>query len=151
MSRRLPRYPFVLLGAMTLFTFGGPFLIGYFLGGGASPKWPPDRPIEWAVLLGVSGMVAVLMMACLSAGFAGRSQGHGPGDEVGGRPRGETAVIAQTHRRNGRTTAGLRARLLRVPRVRYSGPVPGDVVEGTGPEYRTRGTPEPVVPEEKRP
>jgi drug/metabolite transporter (DMT)-like permease len=66
MSRRLPRYPFVLLGAMTLLTFGGPIVIGYFLRGGASPRWPPDRPVEWAVLLGISGMVIALMMACLA-------------------------------------------------------------------------------------
>jgi hypothetical protein len=69
MSQRLPRYPFVLLGAMTLFTFGGPLLIGYVLGGGASPRWPPDRPVEWAVLFGVSGMVVALMIACLALGL----------------------------------------------------------------------------------
>jgi hypothetical protein len=51
---------------MTVFTFGGPVLIGYVLGGGASPKWPPDRPIEWATFLGISGMVVILMMACLA-------------------------------------------------------------------------------------
>jgi hypothetical protein len=51
---------------MTVFTFGGPVLIGYVLGGGASPRWPPDRPIEWATFLGISAMVVILMMACLS-------------------------------------------------------------------------------------
>jgi hypothetical protein len=63
---KLPRLPFVLLGLMTVFTFGGPLAIGYVLRGGASPVWPPDRPIEWATFLGVSGMVAALMLACFS-------------------------------------------------------------------------------------
>jgi hypothetical protein len=72
MITKLPRLPFVLLGAMTVFSFGGPVAIGYVLRGGASPRWPPDRPVEWATLLGISGMVLVLMLACLSLGLANR-------------------------------------------------------------------------------
>lgn len=61
-----PRGPFVLLGLMTATTVLGPFLIGLVLRGGASPAWPPDRPIEWGVLFGTSGMVALLMLSCIS-------------------------------------------------------------------------------------
>ena len=68
----LPRWPFVLLGLMTTFTIGGPFLIGLVLRGGAKPNWPPDRPVEWATLLGVSGAVLGLMLACLSLSFRTR-------------------------------------------------------------------------------
>jgi hypothetical protein len=64
----------VLLGATTLFAVGGPFLIGFVLRGGASPAWPPDRPIEWAVLLGVSGLVLALMMTCLSMALVNRRE-----------------------------------------------------------------------------
>ncbi len=42
-SKKVPRLPFVLLGLMTAFSFGGPLAIGYVLRGGASPNWPPDR------------------------------------------------------------------------------------------------------------
>jgi hypothetical protein len=65
-SKKLPRLPFVLLGLMTAFTFGGPLVIGYVLQGGTNSRWPPDRPIEWFTFLGISGMVLVLMMACFS-------------------------------------------------------------------------------------
>ena len=68
----LPRGPFVLLGLMTSLTVGGPFLIGLVLRGGTSPNWPPDRPVEWVTVLGVSGAVLVLMLACLSLGFRTR-------------------------------------------------------------------------------
>jgi hypothetical protein len=57
---------------MTVFTFGGPVLIGYVLGGGDSPRWPPDRPVEWATFLGVSAMVVILMMACLALSLINR-------------------------------------------------------------------------------
>jgi len=69
---RLPRLPFVLLGLMTLFSFGGPLGIGYALRGGASPDWPPDRPVEWFVFAGISGMVVVLMLACLALALKNR-------------------------------------------------------------------------------
>ncbi len=73
MSReRLPRLPFVLLGAMTASCLGGPFAIGSVLRGGPSPNWPPDRAVEWVTVLGVSGTVLVLMLACVSLGFVNR-------------------------------------------------------------------------------
>ncbi len=43
----LPRLPYVLLGAMTLVSFGGPFVILVVVRGGPSARWPPDRPVEW--------------------------------------------------------------------------------------------------------
>ena len=68
----LPRGPFILLGAMTATTVIGPFVIGFVLRGGASPNWPPDRAIEWATVLGISGAVLVFMGACLSLALTTR-------------------------------------------------------------------------------
>ena len=36
----LPRLPYVLLGAMTVVSFGGPFLILFVVRGGNSARWP---------------------------------------------------------------------------------------------------------------
>jgi len=68
----LPRGPFVLLGLMTATTVLGPFLIGMVLRGGGSRVWPPDRPVEWATVLGTSAVVVGLMVACLALGFLHR-------------------------------------------------------------------------------
>ncbi len=62
MSRALVRVAYVLLGLLTLATFGGYFLIGYVLKGGESPAWPPDRQVEWGVFAGVTGSVVGLML-----------------------------------------------------------------------------------------
>ena len=86
MKPRLPRLPFVLLGAMTIFTFGGPLAIGFVLRGGASPNWPPDRPVEWATLIGISGMVAALMIACLSLARVNRVPKSRPAGNAGNEP-----------------------------------------------------------------
>lgn len=59
----LPRLPYVLLLAMSLVSFGGPFLILGVVRGGESPRWPPDRPIEWAVI----GVILVLLMSLFAA------------------------------------------------------------------------------------
>ncbi len=81
MKPRLPRLPFVLLGAMTLLTLGGPVAIGFVLRGGASPIWPPDRPVEWATLIVTSAAVAALMVACLSLALVNRrSKGRSAGN-----------------------------------------------------------------------
>ena len=85
-STKLPRLPFVLLGLMTAFTFGGPLAIGYVLRGGASPSWPPDRPVEWATFGTVSGMVFVLMMACLSLSMVNRQPVRRPPPAEDDRP-----------------------------------------------------------------
>ena len=70
MAPRVSRLPYVLLGLMTLATFGGPVVIGLVLSGGPSGKWPPDRPVEWWTLGIVSGVVVVLMVACVGIGLA---------------------------------------------------------------------------------
>jgi hypothetical protein len=64
----LPRLPYVLLGAMTLVSFVGPFVVLGALQGGSSGKWPPDRPVEWAVVIVVFGLVIGLFVACVSLG-----------------------------------------------------------------------------------
>ena len=40
-----------LLLAMTLVSFGGPFVILVVLRGGTSAEWPPDRPVEWVAVV----------------------------------------------------------------------------------------------------
>jgi hypothetical protein len=73
MSRpRGMRAPFVLLGLMTMASFGGPFAIVATIRGGTSPDWPPDRPIEWWAFGLITGLVAVLMSACLALGLGRR-------------------------------------------------------------------------------
>jgi len=70
MTPKPHRLPFAILGAMTTLTFGGPLVIGYVLRGGPSSNWPPDRPIEWVTLLGISGMVVLMMLACVPLALA---------------------------------------------------------------------------------
>jgi hypothetical protein len=65
----LRRLPYVLLGAMTFVSFVGPFVLLVALRGGASAKWPPDRPLEWAVVITVFGLVIGLFLACVSIGW----------------------------------------------------------------------------------
>ena len=72
MSRRVPRGPYVLLGLLTLATFAGPVAIVASLRGGASREWPPDRPVEWWIFGLTTGLVVVLMAACLSLGLLQR-------------------------------------------------------------------------------
>jgi hypothetical protein len=62
MSRGVVILAYVLLGLLTLATFGGYFLIGHVLRGGASPAWPPDRPVEWGTFAGVTGAVIGLIL-----------------------------------------------------------------------------------------
>ena len=62
----------MLLGLMTLATFGGPVAIVASLRGGASREWPPDRPVEWWIFGLTTGLVAVLMAACLGLGLVHR-------------------------------------------------------------------------------
>jgi hypothetical protein len=67
-----PALPWVVLGLMTLFSFGGPLAIFAVVRGGARPDWPPDRPVEWWTLGLVIGAVVVLMAACLTVGIWAR-------------------------------------------------------------------------------
>ena len=69
---RPPRAPFVLLGLLTAASFGGPFVLAATIRGGASPQWPPDRAIEWWAFGLITGLVAVLMTACLALGLVHR-------------------------------------------------------------------------------
>jgi hypothetical protein len=64
------RLPLVLLGLMTVASFGGPFAIFLTIRGGESNHWPPDRPVEWWVFGLIIGLVVVLMTLCLSLGRA---------------------------------------------------------------------------------
>ena len=68
MKKEEPLYclPYVLLGAMTFVSFVGPFVLLGALQGGSSGKWPPDRPVEWAVVIVVFGLVIGLHVACVS-------------------------------------------------------------------------------------
>ena len=65
-ARPLPRLPYVLLLAMSVVSFGGPFLIVGVLRGGESSRLPPDRPVEWLVIGLVFVLFLVLFVACLS-------------------------------------------------------------------------------------
>jgi hypothetical protein len=62
----LPRFPYALLGALSIVSFGGPFVILAAIWGGESSRWPPDRPIEWLIVVGVLALFLVLFVACLS-------------------------------------------------------------------------------------
>ena len=61
----LPRLPYVLLAAMTVVSFGGPFVIVAVIRGGESPRWPPDRPIEWLTIGAVMVLFLTLFVACV--------------------------------------------------------------------------------------
>ena len=82
MKRRpsLSPWPYALLGAMTLVTFGGPLLVLVVVGGGASPYWPPDRPVEWVTIVLVPVLFLVFFIGCLTNGlwFPPPRQGKAP-------------------------------------------------------------------------
>jgi hypothetical protein len=61
-----PPLPYLLLGAMTLVSFGGPFAVLLVLRGGTSPTWPPDRPVEWITTAVVVALAGVLFLTCIS-------------------------------------------------------------------------------------
>jgi hypothetical protein len=65
----LPRIPYILLGALSIVCFGGPFVILIAVRGGESSRWPPDRPIEWMTIGVVLTLFLVLFVACLSIRF----------------------------------------------------------------------------------
>ncbi len=62
----LPRLPYVLLIALSIVSFGGPFAIFLAVRGGESATWPPDRPIEWAAVIVVLALFLVLFVACVT-------------------------------------------------------------------------------------
>ncbi len=61
MTRRQIRAGYALFAVMTLVSFGGPFLINSVLNGGESKGWPPDRPIEWVVIVGLTAVVVGIL------------------------------------------------------------------------------------------
>ena len=65
----VPWFPYVLLGALTLVSFGGPFLILVVVRGGPRPDWPPDRVVEWVVIALVFGLAVTLFLACVTIGL----------------------------------------------------------------------------------
>lgn len=69
MSKTTVRLAYALFFLMTLTSFGGPFLFGSILRGGASPDWPPDRPVEWVALAGTGGLVVALLLALTALGL----------------------------------------------------------------------------------
>jgi hypothetical protein len=68
-GRPLSRLPYVLLGAMTLVSFAGPFVVLAAIRGGKSPGWPPDRPVEWGTIAVVLGLEIILFLVCVTAGW----------------------------------------------------------------------------------
>jgi len=60
------RLVYGLLAVMTIFTFGGPFVLMLVIRGGEDSKWPPDRPIEWFALISIVSIVCLLVAAGLS-------------------------------------------------------------------------------------
>ena len=62
----LPRLPYVLLAAMTVVSFGGPFVIVGVMRGGERARWPPDRPMEWVTIGVVLALFLILFVACVS-------------------------------------------------------------------------------------
>lgn len=69
-AARVDRLPLVLLGVMTIATVGGPLGVFVVLRGGVEPAWPPDRPVEWVVLIGTCLLVAALMIVVIGLGLA---------------------------------------------------------------------------------
>lgn len=60
--------PMVLFGMLTLLTFAGPLAIFFVGRGGERPTWPPDRPVEWRVFVGVTIGFVALLVACVADG-----------------------------------------------------------------------------------
>lgn len=69
MTAKPPRTPLVLLGVLTLLTVAGPIAISRSIQGGASPRWPPDRAVEWWTFGLFTGAFLAVMAACLGIGL----------------------------------------------------------------------------------
>ena len=65
----IQRLPLVIFGVMTIVCFGGPFGVAWVLHGGNEKAWPPDRPVEWAALIGVCVLVVLFMLVLLRMNF----------------------------------------------------------------------------------
>ena len=62
----LPRTPYVLLIALSVVSFGGPFAMVGVIRGGPSAGWPPDRPVEWVFMAVILVLFLALFVACVS-------------------------------------------------------------------------------------
>jgi hypothetical protein len=56
------RLAYILFAILTLNTFGGPLALVAVLRGGDHPGWPPDRAVEWATLLAVTGLTVLILV-----------------------------------------------------------------------------------------
>ena len=84
----VPRLPYLLLGGLTLVSFGGPFAMLVIVRGGPSAGWPPDRAVEWVVIGLVFTLAAALFLACVSLGwwYPGLRRGRKPAAPEPGSP-----------------------------------------------------------------
>jgi hypothetical protein len=68
--------PFAMLIVMTIAVLGGPVVIGAVLSGGADPRWPPDRPVEWWTFFIVVAVVIGLMAGSIVLSLIERKRFH---------------------------------------------------------------------------
>ena len=61
----LPRTPYIVLIALSVVSFGGPFVMVSVIRGGPSAGWPPDRPVEWLTMAVVLVLFLTLFVACV--------------------------------------------------------------------------------------
>jgi hypothetical protein len=64
--RHLANLPYALFAALSLVCFGGPFVVLVVVQGGPSPRWPPDRPLEWITIALVIGLFVAFFLACVT-------------------------------------------------------------------------------------
>jgi hypothetical protein len=62
-------WPYLLLAAMSLVSFGGPFLVLFVVQGGVSADWPPDRALEWITIGLVVVLFVTLFAGCTTLGW----------------------------------------------------------------------------------
>jgi len=64
-NQNLSKRPFVWLGLLTVLTFAGPLVVFLVGKGGQSRFWPPDRPVEWIVILSILLIYSIVFIGCL--------------------------------------------------------------------------------------
>jgi hypothetical protein len=65
----IPRLPYVLLGGLTVVSFGGPLVMLLVIRGGTESGLPPDRAIEWVTIGLVFALFLSLFFACVFVGW----------------------------------------------------------------------------------
>ncbi len=68
----LPKLPLILLGVLTVVTFGGPIVLLVVIQGGSRHDWPPDRAVEWWAFWLVIGLGIGLVTACIMTALRSR-------------------------------------------------------------------------------